>query len=521
MAFWTAAGLPAGSALTGGGPGPSVVAPGSAGGAGGGSGSEVAEAVRGSTVEGAVGGRGSAEVGSIGAGTGGGGTGGGGQAARGGGDGRPGLGVAARGLDGDAGGLGRRQAVGAQAEEHEQAEAEQEDAEQRGADGEGEPAGVVGDGEERAARGGRVGAGVEADTCPGGQVAEVGGDGLGGRVTRGRIVGEGAAQDGLKARWHGGQGELGRVVAAEAHRRQLAGEELVHERAEGVDVDAVVGREAAVELGGDVAGGAEQGAGLGQRGVVAPRGAADDLGQAEVEDLDVVGVVVAGEAEAVGRLDVAVDDAVLVRGREGAGDLLADVDDPLPGERPLARDGGGEVLAFEPLHDEEGGAAVGLAEVGDLDDVGVGDDGGGAGLLNEALGDAGVVAEARLDDLHGDGSIEQEMGAGVDGPHAAGAEAAIDAVTAGEDAPEQRVGGVGAAGDAGGDVRRGITRRAGLRGAGAVDVVARHAASIKVWTAAPARPVGARKRPLPEAPKWPILRRWRGAGRRRWRARWR
>src|SRR5690606_15283959 len=106
---------------------------------------------------------------------------------------------------------------------------------------------------------------------------------------------------------------------------------------------------AAVDLGGDVAGRAADGPG-------ALVGGREHLGEAEVEDLDEVGVAVAGDAEAVLRLDVAVDDAALVGRREGAGDLGGDVEGARPRQRALAGEGAREVLALEVLHDEEGGA---------------------------------------------------------------------------------------------------------------------------------------------------------------------
>jgi hypothetical protein len=49
------------------------------------------------------------------------------------------------------------------------------------------------------------------------------------------------------------------------------------------------------------------------------------LGDAEVEDLDEVGVLLAGDAKAVLRLHVAVHDLGGVGGREGATDLQEDV----------------------------------------------------------------------------------------------------------------------------------------------------------------------------------------------------
>ena len=57
--------------------------------------------------------------------------------------------------------------------------------------------------------------------------------------------------------------------------------------------------------------------------------AVNELGQAEVEHLDEGGVVAARDEEDVLGLEVAVDDAVRVRGRERVGDLRGDRDGAL------------------------------------------------------------------------------------------------------------------------------------------------------------------------------------------------
>ena len=119
-----------------------------------------------------------------------------------------------------------------------------------------------------------------------------------------------------------------------------------------------------------------------------PTGCRALAGQAEVEDLD---AAVAGQEDVLG-LQVAVDDAFLVRGGQAEGDLAGDLDGACGRKRavvePLA-----QRLALEQLGDGVSEAVDG-AEVVDGQDVGVGERGDRLRLALEAgerrrvLGDA-------------------------------------------------------------------------------------------------------------------------------------
>ena len=101
-----------------------------------------------------------------------------------------------------------------------------------------------------------------------------------------------------------------------------------------------------------------------QRGLGLESGAGlRQLGEAEVEDLH---PAVAGDEDVLG-LQVAVDDALVVRGGEAAGDLDGVVDGLARRQRRGA-DARAQRLAFEQLRDDVGRAVV-AADVVDGEDV--------------------------------------------------------------------------------------------------------------------------------------------------------
>ena len=124
-------------------------------------------------------------------------------------------------------------------------------------------------------------------------------------------------------------------------------------------------------------------------------GLLDRLGDAEVGDLD---ATVAGE-EDVGGLDVAVDEPGSMGGVQCLGHLRRQ-----PGRLPRV-DRGGVVEALpqrlpgHELHDDGLGAGVG-ARVVDRHDPGVGEAGGGDGLLAEPGDEAAVRGEVGVEELH-------------------------------------------------------------------------------------------------------------------------
>ena len=141
-----------------------------------------------------------------------------------------------------------------------------------------------------------------------------------------------------------------------AVERALAGEELVEDEAERVDVAARR----------DLAAGELLGRHVGRRA------GADrftgDAGEAEVGDADLAAAV----EHDVRRLEIAMDDAALVRGGESGADLPRDLERAIFREAADAAEQRREILAVHVLHRQER-VAVDLADVVDAADVRVRD----------------------------------------------------------------------------------------------------------------------------------------------------
>ena len=152
------------------------------------------------------------------------------------------------------------------------------------------------------------------------------------------------------------------------------------------------------------------------------------LGEAEIQHLDEGRVVAVRHEEDVLGLEISVDDAMGVAGRERVGDLRGDAQRALGIEGRLTRDELGEWPALEVLHDEVEVAGGRAAEVGDLDDVLVADAVDGGRLIDEARDDVGVPRVLRVNDLEGGLATDHRMFREVHGTHASLAEQRRDAV---------------------------------------------------------------------------------------------
>ncbi len=195
--------------------------------------------------------------------------------------------------------------------------------------------------------------------------------------------------------------QLGEVLAVE---RALPGEDLVEDQAERVDVAARrdlstgelfrrhVGRRARAER---FAGGA---------------------GQAEVGQTDFAGAV----EHHVGRLEIAVDHAALVRGGEPGADLTRDLERAILRKAADAPQQRREIFAVDVLHRQEG-AAVELVDVIDAADVRVRHLPRHAHFGVELRQPRRIAIDVRGKELQRDGLPELQIVGAVDLAHAAAA----------------------------------------------------------------------------------------------------
>ena len=222
-------------------------------------------------------------------------------------------------------------------------------------------------------------------------------------------------------------------VAGGGAKRRAADQHLVDERAERIDVGARVGRSAQHLLRRHVL----------RRPHRHPRvGEARGLGRhvagdAEVEHLHEVRLAVARDQEDVLGLEIAVNDAAPVRGPERATDLDRDAHHPRRVELSLVGQDVREVHALEVLHDEVRASVLGRAEVGHVDDVGVPDARGGAGLASKPLHELLVSGVLTPEDLHRDALSDLDVLGPVHGAHAAGADAVADPVAVLDDPADE------------------------------------------------------------------------------------
>ena len=155
----------------------------------------------------------------------------------------------------------------------------------------------------------------------------------------------------------------------------------------------------------------------------------EHLGDPEVEDLEHLAARRAVQ-EDVGGLDVAVDDARSVRLRQRSAQRGEDLRAAQGCHGPRAPDLLVQAVALQQLHHQEGGSAVGDAEVGDGDRVGMLDAAGGDAFALEADQSLRAAAGGGLEHLDRHVVLQLEVAGAVDGPEGAGADERLQSVLA-------------------------------------------------------------------------------------------
>ena len=140
---------------------------------------------------------------------------------------------------------------------------------------------------------------------------------------------------------------------------------------------------------------------------------------AKVQHLDVIVRAIPISEEDVVALEIAVDDAGLMRGTERRCDLPRDPQGAAQRKTAHPIDLGGQQRAFEKLEHDVGHTLTREAHVRRFDDVGMAECASGARLVHEALEDVGVLGEGGAQQLERDAALDQLVFGEEHGPHPA------------------------------------------------------------------------------------------------------
>ena len=225
---------------------------------------------------------------------------------------------------------------------------------------------------------------------------------------------------------------LGEVLAHELAKgssaeHRLSAEQLVHDRAERIDIRAMIDGHPARLFRRHVRGRADHrsGCGLESHVFVVP---VEQLRDAEVEQLDELGPVRGRHDDHVIRLEIAVHDTYGMCGAQAVADLHQD------GERAGHVDSGPrpfpEALPAQQLHDDEGRAIFDLDEVRDVDDIAMANAIDGLRFLEEAQHRVAPASVIGAQQLERDLAAELHVLGAIDVAHAALAEELRQAIAA-------------------------------------------------------------------------------------------
>ncbi len=210
--------------------------------------------------------------------------------------------------------------------------------------------------------------------------------------------------------------------------RGMPGEELVEHRAEAVDVGARVHRVAAQLLGRGVRHRAEK---LPVQRQLQGAGDLADVDQPEIDDLEDVAARHVLVADDVGRLEIAVHDAGVMRELQGAAQRGRDVEHLVHGQLPVEGETLQQAGSVEVLHHQEGAAVRVDVVIEHAHDVGMAELCGSTAFAQEPLAQRRVVRGT--EDLHRDVVAKQDAAGPIDRSHAAAGEQLENLVTAVDD----------------------------------------------------------------------------------------
>ena len=198
-------------------------------------------------------------------------------------------------------------------------------------------------------------------------------------------------------------------------KRGLAAQQFVQDGTQAVDIagDRGLGRPAPGHFRRQVVGGAENGEGMGEAAVLVGQPGQPEIGHVRLAN---------GVEEDVGRLEIAVEDAVLVGKMDRTGDLR---DQGRHRPQPFRRAGGRkrghpgrQGSSLQQLHGDEVPPLV-LPGLMDRDDVGVVEPGNRSGLGVEALDLFRTDQASALDQFQRHVARQSRLAGPVDDPHAA------------------------------------------------------------------------------------------------------
>ena len=163
-----------------------------------------------------------------------------------------------------------------------------------------------------------------------------------------------------------------------------------------------------------------------------------NLGDAKVEHLRPFAAVRPGDHDVVA-LQVAMHDALLMRGVQRSAYLTNDLNDLIESHRTFALDDFFQRAAVKVLHHQEHDAVFSFAEICNANSVRMRNARGRFGFPRKARHDDVVNGERRTQDFYRDSLVHQNVLAAINGAHATAFDQFFDKVFSGERLSHQRV----------------------------------------------------------------------------------